>query len=272
MTRASILVPTFRAEFTLAIAVQSALRQTVTDVEVIIIGDGVDEGTRTVALDLVTSDDRVRFLDFVKGENRGELHRDTGVREAQSNAIFYLADDDILLPNHVENLLYLLSDHVFVQSRNAYFDRKERLTLLPADLSDAECIAWHLEDPPRNGVSTTGTAHSREFYLSLDRGWSVTPPGIWTDLFMWRAFFARPDFSGATHTEVTTLQFPASIHTDRGANGYGEMMQRWEAFSRLPDACERMAEILDEAERRTLVSLTMLSHKREVGAEHGQAN
>jgi glycosyltransferase involved in cell wall biosynthesis len=259
VTLASILVPAFRSEATLAIAVRSALRQTVNDLEVLIIGDGLDEATRSVARELDAEDERVRFLDFEKGANRGELHRNVGVRAARSDAIFYLADDDILLPDHVANLLSLLDNHVFVQSRNAFVDKDEQLELLPADLSDPECIAWHLKDPPRNGVSITGTAHSRSYYLALDRGWSVTPAGLWTDLYMWRAFFSRSDFSGATHAEVTTLQFPATVHRERSADDHRELMNRWEEFSRLPDVRQRIAVLLDEAERRTLVRLTMLS-------------
>ena len=159
--RATILVPTFRAATTLAISVGSALRQTVSELEVIIVGDGVDQATRSVAESLVAGDERVRFFDLPKGENRGELHRDLGVREARSDSIVYLADDDILLPRHVENMIGLLVDRMLVQSCNGYISANDTLELHPADLADPICIAWHLADPPKNCVSITGTAHSR---------------------------------------------------------------------------------------------------------------
>ncbi len=257
--RASIVVPAFRSADTLRLAVNSGLRQTVAEVEVLIIGDGVDHATRRVADEIVEQDARVRFFDLPKGENRGERHRDLGVREARSDAILYLADDDILLPHHTANMLDLLADHRFAQSRNGYIGADDRLELFPADLADPGSIAWHLTDPPRNSVSITGTAHSRAFYLGLDCGWDVTPPGIWTDLYMWRAFFRHPDFSGATHHEVSTLQFPATVHRERAPTEFLEVMHRWDAFSRLPDVRARMAVMLDEAERRALVRLTMLS-------------
>ena len=257
MTRVSVLIPAYRSAHTLAIAVRSALRQTVPDLEVLIVGDGVDEATRAVAVAVAHEDSRVRFLDLPKGENRGERNRDVGIRAAQSDVIAYLADDDILLPAHVENVLELMRDHNFVQSRNGYIGPGDVLELFPADLSDPLNIAWHLQDPPRNAVSITGTAHSRDLYFRLDHGWEVTPPGIWTDLHMWRAFFRHPDFLGATHEALTTLQFPATVYPDICNEDLRSMMQRWDSFSRHPDVVERTAALVAEAERRTLVNLSM---------------
>lgn len=253
---ASILIPAFRAATTLPLAIGSALRQTVRDVEIIVIGDGVDDATRSAARDAVGGDDRVRFLDLPKGDNRGEVHRHTGVLEARSNAILYLADDDLLLPDHVKNMLELLETSVFVQSRNGFIDAEDRLQLFPADLADPLCIAWHLKDPPRNAVSITGTAHSRQFYLELDEGWTVTPPGIWTDLYMWRKFFRHPDFSGATHPAMTTLQFPAALHMHRDPEDLHAMMVRWDAFTRRADVRAEMSALLQASEERELVSLS----------------
>ena len=132
--------------------------------------------SRPVIDTLLGEDSRVRFLDLPKGENRGERNRDAGVRDARGDVVVYLADDDLLLPRHVENLLTLLEDVPFAQSRNGCFDADDNLRLYPTDLGDPECIEWHLKDPPRNRVSITGTAHTREAYLQLERGWEV-PPG-----------------------------------------------------------------------------------------------
>ena len=248
--RASILLLAYRSESTIGIAARSALRQTVRDLELIIVGDGVDEGTRAVALQLAAEDRRVRFLDFPKGANRGETHRDVAVGKARSDAILYLADDDILLPTHVENLLELLDHANFVQSSNGYINANNELELFPADLADPACIAWHLVDPPQNAVSITGTGHSLAFYRALDRHWDLTPHGIWTDLHMWRAFMVHPDFRGATSAEMTTLQFPASVHGHRSEADMAAMMAGWDEFSRRPGVGIRMAALLSQAQLR----------------------
>lgn len=259
MTRVTVLVPTWNAPDTLGPAVRSALRQTVTDLEVLIVGDGVLGPARSVIDTLLGEDPRVRFLDLPKGENRGERNRDAGVRDARGDIVVYLADDDLLLPRHVENLLTLLEDVPFVQSRNGCFDADDNLRLYPTDLGDPECIEWHLKDPPRNRVSITGTAHTREAYLQLERGWEVPPGRMWPDLHCWRQFFRQPGFRGATHPEMTTLQFPGHLRMDDPAADLARFL-RWEVFSQQPDAHERLQEMADEAASRSLVRLSAKAH------------
>ena len=210
MPKATILVPTHDHWATLPLAVGSALRQTVADLEVIVIGDGVSAEVRSVATDLCRSDPRVVFLDLPKGPNHGEIHRGRAISESRSDAIFYLCDDDLLLPTHVENLLALLSESDLVQSRNGYIDTDGRLVLFSTDLADRECVEWHLKSPRRNATSLTGTAHRRSTYLDLPEGWTTTPADEWPDHYMWKKFFRMDGFRGATHGEMTALQLPTS--------------------------------------------------------------
>ena len=88
--RASIIVLTHDRPALLRHSVASALTQTVSDIEVLILGDGATEATRASATALA-EDPLVRFLDYPKGPHRGEIHRDTAIREATSNAIFFSA-------------------------------------------------------------------------------------------------------------------------------------------------------------------------------------
>jgi hypothetical protein len=256
---ATVLVPTWNAQNTLAQSVRSAFRQTVDDLEVLIVGDGVVAGTREVIRHLQDEDARVRFLDLPKAEGRGERNRDIGVREAATDAIIYLADDDLLMPRHVANLVSGLALAPFVQSRNGYVDVHDRIQLFPTDLADPRWPAWHLRDPQRNRVSLTGTAHSRTSYLSLPSGWEVPDGEGWADLHLWRTFFRQPGFSGLTLSEFTTLQFPANLHRRRSAEDFAASFARWDAFTREPDAHERLQEMVRETAARTLVELSAKS-------------
>ena len=104
----------------------------------------------------------MRFLDFPKGPHHGERYRHDAVLAARSDAVFYLCDDDLLLPDHVADLLALLEDHNFVQSRNGYVTVEGGVGLFATDLADPDAVALHLRDDLRhNAVSITGTAHSR---------------------------------------------------------------------------------------------------------------
>jgi hypothetical protein len=256
---ASVVVPTWNAPDTLGASVRSALRQTVHDLEVLVVGDGVTAEARTVVAELLDEDPRVRFLDLPKAEGRGESNRDIGVREAASDAIVYLADDDLLMPRHVGNVTAGLALAPFVQSRNGYVDRHDRIGLFPTDLAEARWRAWHLRQPQRNRVSLTGTAHSREHYLSLGTGWEVPPEEAWPDLFLWQKFFRDPDLAALTLPEFTTLQFPANLHRHRTPEDFAASFARWEAFTRQPGAHEQLQEMVREVAARTLIELSAKS-------------
>ena len=210
MTRASVLIPVHDKETTLPLAVDTVLRQRVEDLEVLLIGDGVTDGVRRVAHEMVATDARVRFLDFPKGPFHGERYRHDAIEAATSEAIFYLCDDDLLLPDHVGDLLELLEDHDLVQCLNGYVNPAGEVRLYAADLADPDCVALHVSDDLRfNSVSITGTAHTRAAYHRVTR-WDTTPAGQWPDHWQFRKLMRLPGFRGATSRRVTALQFPTS--------------------------------------------------------------
>lgn len=209
-SQATVIIPTHDHHLTLPLAVSSVLNQILQDFEILIVGDGVTQSVRDIANELSSLDERITFLDFPKGENHGEIYRHEAVIRATSENIFYLCDDDLLLPSHLSNLNGLLLDKDFVQSRNGFFDTNGVLQLLPADLSSRQCLDWHLKEPRRNAVSLTGTAHKKQTYLNLKIGWETTPKEEWPDHYMWKKFFELPSLKAATHSAMTTIQLPTS--------------------------------------------------------------
>ena len=69
--KATVLVPTHDHGPTLLYSVRSALAQTVPDIEVFIVGDGVPDVTREVVARLMDEDKRIRFFDNPKGPRHG---------------------------------------------------------------------------------------------------------------------------------------------------------------------------------------------------------
>ncbi|RNM17517.1 glycosyltransferase [Nocardioides pocheonensis] len=247
--RASVLIPTYDHASTLPLTVESVLRQSVADLEALIVGDGVTPEARAAIEPLVESDPRIRFLDFPKGPHHGEIHRHQAVLEARSDAIFYLCDDDLLLPEHVADLLALLEEANFVQSRNGFFTPDGRVGMYPTDLGDPGCVAWALGEPRRNMTSITGTAHSRRYYLEVGDHWETTPEGEWPDHYQWKKYFRRADFRGATSSRMTALQFPTSgdgrdawTPEERQAE-----LERWAALVAAPDGQERIDAMVDRS-------------------------
>lgn len=253
--RASILVPTHDKPSTLPLAVASALAQTVVDVEVVVIGDGVSDAVRAAVAPLL-ADPRVRFLDLPKGPHHGEVHRHTAVLEARSEAILYLCDDDLLLPEHVSDLLALLEDHDLVQCWNGFVTIDGRVHLFPTDLSDPVEVAAHVAPTPFfNRVSITGTGHTRSAYLALDDPWQTTPPGRLPDHHQWTKFMRQSGFRGATSGRMTALQLPTSVE---GRDAWTDderlaELQRWWDLVRSPEAQRVVDEMCHTAARRALV-------------------
>ena len=207
---AAILIPTHDHAATLDLAARSALEQTVAEIEVVVIGDGVGDDTREVADALAREDSRVRFLDLPKGPNHGEVHRGTAVEETGAEIVCYLCDDDLLLPDHVETMAGLLAGADLAQSQNGYLDAEGAWHPYLSDLSSPRCREWHLR-PARNSVSLTGTAHTVAAYRRLPHGWRTTPAGVWPDHHMWQQFLSAEWVRAVTAPRITAVQFPSHV-------------------------------------------------------------
>jgi glycosyltransferase involved in cell wall biosynthesis len=258
MTLASVLIPAHDKPTTLPLTVDTVLRQTVSDLEVVVIGDGVTDPVREVVDGLTRTDERVRFLDFPKGPHHGERYRHDAVQAAHSDAIFYLCDDDLLLPDHVADLLALLEDHTLVQSRNGFCRVSGEVELVVGDLADTDSVALLLDDRLRhNFVSITGTAHTRAFYEEAGVRWDTTPAGEWPDHHQFRRMAAHPSFRGATSHRMTALQLPTS---EDGRDGWTAAerqaeLARWHDLVTAPGAQQTVDDLVRAATPRTLLRL-----------------
>ncbi|KAA3632807.1 MAG: glycosyltransferase family 2 protein, partial [Proteobacteria bacterium] len=113
--KATVLLPTTAGRGALIrYSAGSVLRQTIRDLELFIVGDGVDEETRIVARELCEHDSRVRFVDRPKHARRGETYRhELLTSEASGDIVCYLCDRDLMLSNHVAESLRNLESYDF---------------------------------------------------------------------------------------------------------------------------------------------------------------
>jgi len=101
----SIIIPTYRRLNDLRYAVASALAQTHTNIEVIVVADGPDPEVRAAFAGL---DRRLNYLEL--DTNRGPAAaRNAGVRASRGEWLTFLDDDDTLLPEKVA-ACYALAD------------------------------------------------------------------------------------------------------------------------------------------------------------------
>jgi GalNAc5-diNAcBac-PP-undecaprenol beta-1,3-glucosyltransferase len=251
-----LIVPTHDHATTLGLAVRSALEQSVTDLDVVIVGDGVGDDTRAVARELVSTDDRVRFLDEPKSPSRAEATRHAVITASGARIVTYLGDDDLLLPDHVETMQGLLADHDFAHPFPIVIDDDDRLRALPTDLGDPRCVEWHLH-PGHNTVSLTGAAHTMAAYRRLPRGWHTPPPGRWPDHYMWEQFLRVPDLRVVTSRRSTTVKLPASLRHGLDAVTRGATLQAWWDRMHRPGFRAWWDAEVEEAVRRGAIELFM---------------
>lgn len=105
----SVILPVYRAEGTLERAVRSVLRQTVPDLEVLVLDDGSTDGTRAVAEALAGQDPRVRVLPSEQNLGVGAT-RNRGLDAARGTWVALLDADDAWLPTRLEHMLAASSD------------------------------------------------------------------------------------------------------------------------------------------------------------------
>lgn len=232
MTDATILVPTFRHAALLPYALRSALAQEDASVEVLVVGDGVEDDTRHV-VERFLDDPRVRFFDNPKGERHGERHRHEALAEATGRIVTYLSDDDLLLPDHVAETLRLLEDADFAHSAPFLVQPDGSLAYAAIDLGNPRFHPFLLEGR-WNKVVLTGASHTMEAYRRLPEGWRPAPPDVWTDLHMWRQFLQLPGLRARTGTRITALHLPDQERRNASTAERVAELERWWRRSKEP--------------------------------------
>lgn len=90
----SVVIPAFNAARTIELTIRSALQQTLTNLEVVVVNDGSTDTTETVVAAI--GDQRVRL---VNQENRGlPAARNRGIDASRGAYVAFLDSDDLLLP------------------------------------------------------------------------------------------------------------------------------------------------------------------------------
>jgi GalNAc5-diNAcBac-PP-undecaprenol beta-1,3-glucosyltransferase len=234
----SVVVPTHDHGPTLVPAVGSALRQTIPDLEVLIVGDGMPPAAAEVARALAREHERVRLFEFEKGARHGEAHRDQVIAaEARGRFVLYLSDDDLWLPEHAETLVAALATADFVGGTAAVV-QAQGLALTPAhDLSRSDFRPLLLS-PSRvwNAIPLSAAGHSRAAYLRSGARWSPAPSTVWTDLHFYRGLLADERISATSSDAVTCLHFAASQRDGMTSIERIAELERWSL--RLEDAGE----------------------------------
>lgn len=222
--RATVLIPTYADRGPcLRYTVDSILRQTVQDLEVFIMGDGVAETSREIIHELCAADPRVRFFDHPKHARRGEPYRDEALMQhARGEIVCYLTDHDLYLPHHVEVLYVALREADFAHTLVAGVADDEKMVFEPLSAFGLEpaCVAEHAEY--RDLLPLAFGAHRLDFYRALpqERRWHQTPADWVTDGYFYHNLMTAPGVRMATVHEFTVVYLANALSQRRKQPGY----------------------------------------------------
>lgn len=196
----SVLIPCFNAERWIAEAIQSALAQTHSQVEVVVVDDGSTDGS----LDIIRRfDDRIRWE---TGANRGgNAARNRLLDLARGEWVQYLDADDYLLPDKVDQQIRYLVNHQDTDVLYGLVTREDWsgsrisrvLQLIPEPHDSWILLArWYLPQ--------TGGPLWRKSTLESVGGWKVDQPccqeqELYLRLLMANKRFTYCPFNGAMY-------------------------------------------------------------------------
>ena len=107
--RASVVIPVYNRKKYITLAVESVLRQTYTDWELIISDDGSTDGTLEMITEFAVHDSRIRVL---TAEHKGAVHAlIAGFNAARGELVGQLDSDDLLEPPALELTVKALDEH-----------------------------------------------------------------------------------------------------------------------------------------------------------------
>jgi glycosyltransferase involved in cell wall biosynthesis/SAM-dependent methyltransferase len=101
----AVVIPTFNRATYLREALRSVIDQTRPVDEIIVVDDGSDDDTRTVAAEFPG-------VIFIHQDNKGPSEaRNVGIRAARSDYVLCLDSDDVLVPDGIENSLACMAEN-----------------------------------------------------------------------------------------------------------------------------------------------------------------
>jgi glycosyltransferase involved in cell wall biosynthesis len=222
---ALLVIPTHDHAARLPYALRCAQEQTIEDIQIVVIGDGVGDDTRDAIAPVLRNDPRVQFLDRPKAGRTGEPHRHAVVSQTDAPIVGYLGDDDLMAPDHVATMIEALASADVAAS-------------IPTNVAPDGTVHWPAIDDREQrwveamtrgarGITLTRFTHTAEAYRRLPEGWATTPTGWPTDVYMFLKFATQPWCRVTRPDHITTLKFVSLSRTEMSEDERNAEMKEW---------------------------------------------
>ena len=214
--RVTAIMPTYNWSSVLPYSIGSVLRQSFTDFELLVVGDGcTDDSGRIVT---AIGDPRVRWINLPVNSGHQSAPNNEGLLQARGSIIAYLGHDDLWLPHHLAVMVAAIDGGADVVHSIVHMIDAEGNIVRPA--------RGLLRFEPGRSLPPSGVVHRR---IATERagGWrdyrslTVDPE---TDLWQ------RMHLAGFTFQcvpRLTAVKFPASGRKDVYKKRSSQEQQQW---------------------------------------------
>lgn len=108
--KVSVIIPAYNAQKVVSYAIESALAQTLSDIEVIVVDDCSTDSTLALLIERFGNNDKVRII--AQPQNAGvSAARNRGIQEAQGEYLAFMDSDDAMRPEMLENMYAAAKEH-----------------------------------------------------------------------------------------------------------------------------------------------------------------
>jgi glycosyltransferase involved in cell wall biosynthesis len=134
--RVNVIIPTYKRYNLLREALDSVLKQTYKNINVIVVADGADEFTKKIVTEYDWRDENIRFnyYDILHEGNLGSAPRIYGIDQLDEEGfVCFLDDDNIMNPDYVEKMVGAIEDsekdisicRIYINHRNESIPQDE---------------------------------------------------------------------------------------------------------------------------------------------------
>jgi glycosyltransferase involved in cell wall biosynthesis len=214
--RVTVIIPTYNWSSVLPYSIGSVLRQSFTDFELLVVGDGCTDDSAQVVNAI--ADPRLRWINLPVNAGHQSAPNNEGLHQARGSIVAYLGHDDLWLPHHLEVLVAAIDAGADVAHSIVHMiDAEGNILPPPRGL---------LRYEPGFSLPPTGVAHRRIATESVGgwRDYRTLPVDPETDL--WRRM-QLAGFAFQCVPRLTAVKFPASGRKDAYKKRSNHEQRQW---------------------------------------------
>lgn len=193
MDKISIIVPVFNVEKYLPKCIESLVKQTYKNIEILLINDGSQDNSLNICKEWEKKDGRIKVF---SQRNQGLSEaRNTGIKNAKGNYICFVDSDDLVLSDFIEILYYLIKKYGceiaqvnFIEKTDDEIEKKiniEKQIFNEKILSSRDMIKGLTTNDHKKNVIVCNKIYKKELFENL----SFKNGKIYEDeFFTWKVF------------------------------------------------------------------------------------